>query len=83
MELNDEAEQETIPLPENDQLHEVVAETLGLIKSHFEISVNDFICLALETKKRRVGRLEHLVGQVVAMDDDLLEINFLSKNGSY
>lgn len=64
-------------------MHEAVVETLDLIKSHFEISVNDFVCLALENKKRKVGRLEHLIGQVVAMDDDSVEINFLSKIGTY
>lgn len=76
-------EVEDEPIPECNLLEETVADTMTKIKSHFEINVNNFVCLALENKKRKGNRLEHLVGQVVAIDDDSLEINFLSKTCSY
>jgi len=80
-ELDELAEEEPASYHEDNPIDEAVAETLGMIKSHFEISINDSVCLALENKKRKASRLEHLIGQVVAAD--MLEINFLSKTGSY
>ncbi len=61
----------------------LIQEAMEVIKSHFEIKINDFICLGLIDENQKVSRPGHFVGQVIAIGDEMIEVSFLVNKGRY
>lgn len=67
------------------EILDAVNESVSLIKSHFELCMNDFVYLSYSSdgKKRKVNRNEHFVGQVTMINEDNVEVNLLEESGNY
>ena len=86
---SDQDEQEEPPVFANDRHHEIIIDAVNesvlLIKSHFELCVNDFVYLTYSSSsnKRKVNRNQHFVGQITTISEDDVEINLLEECENY
>lgn len=64
---------------------DVLQDTMDAIKSHFEIKISDFVCIAITNENPKAPtRKEHFIGQVIDVDDDMIEVSYLVfKAGGY
>ena len=69
---------------EPDQSNEI-EEVMNVVKNYFKLEVNDFVYVSLANvrKKKSFSRPEHYTGQILQIDKNDIELNFLQKENKY
>ena len=55
------------------------------MENYFKLEVNDFVYVSLanDRKKKSFLRTEHYIGQILRIDKNDIELNFLQKENKY
>ena len=69
---------------EPDQSNET-EESMNVVETYFKLEVNDFVYVSLANgrKKKSFSRPEHYIGQILQIDKNDIELNFLQKENKY